>query len=613
MTAIGSRLLILTACLLASVTVAAAAEDTASRPVRSMDSMLQGQVLYQRHCASCHNTPQGRTPGRAALGQLSADHIFAALTTGVMQNQGNSLSEVERWLVATMLPKAPPLPSPDPGANLCRESPRAVRAGAGDWAGWAADVENTRFQASPGFTAADAPRLRLKWSFAYPGGAIASLPVVVDGRVFTMAPTGLVLALDASTGCTHWTADLGGSVRAAALAVGSLAPEQSATAFAVNEQGVVGAFEATTGKELWRLRILEQPQEQIVGSPTLHGRVLYVPFGGTEEVAAMDPAYECCRTRGGIVAIDAAGGRVLWRAFTIAEPARPIGRSAAGTVQHGPAGASVWSRPTIDAARRLLYVGTGDDFAAPGSDASDAIVAFDMDSGARQWVRQVLAPDIWLAGCDGQPHANCPERLGPDADFGMPPILARLSATRSMLVAGSKGGMLFGFDPEESGKIVWRTKLAESVDSFGALLYGAAYDGRAVYVPIARGKVHGGLVAVDPASGRVLWRAPPITVACGWGSDFCSPSQAVAVTAIPGAVFSGSADGHIRAYDSRTGQVIWDFDTGRSFDAVNGVVARGGSLGRSGQTVAGGALYVNAGGGYGMGGNALLAFTVDGK
>jgi len=57
--------------------------------------------------------------------------------------------------------------------------------------------------------------------------------------------------------------------------------------------------------------------------------------------------------------------------------------------------------------------------------------------------------------------------------------------------------------------------------------------------------------------------------------------------------------------------VEWEFDTGRSFLAVNGGVAKGDGIGRGGQTIANGMLYLNAGGTFGPGGNALLAFSVD--
>ena len=84
---------------------------------------------------------------------------------------------------------------------------------------------------------------------------------------------------------------------------------------------------------------------------------------------------------------------------------------------------------------------------------------------------------------------------------------------------------------------------------------------------------------------------------------------------IQGAVFAGSLDGHLRAYASADGRIIWDFDTLRDFVTVNQVKARGGSITGTGPSIAGGFVYASAG--YSrspmIGGNVLLAFSVDGK
>ena len=118
------------------------------------------------------------------------------------------------------------------------------------------------------------------------------------------------------------------------------------------------------------------------------------------------------------------------------------------------------------------------------------------------------------------------------------------------------------------------------------------------------------MAAVRLEDGKILWQAPPAQGACG-ARPGCNSAQPAAVTAIPGAVFSGSIDGHLRAYDVTTGAVIWDFDTARAFDTVNDVSARGGAINGPGATVAGGMLFVNSGyASFGfMPGNVLLAFS----
>jgi polyvinyl alcohol dehydrogenase (cytochrome) len=152
--------------------------------------------------------------------------------------------------------------------------------------------------------------------------------------------------------------------------------------------------------------------------------------------------------------------------------------------------------------------------------------------------------------------------------------------------------------------------------SLGGIEWGGAADATQVYVAVsdfaaATGKP-GGIMALRIADGKPMWRTPPPPPVCSWGTRSCSAAQSQAVSGIPGVVFSGSHDGHLRAYETRTGRIIWTFDTARGFETVNGVAASGGSLDHGGATVAGGMLYVNSGYGRinGQPGNVLLAFAV---
>jgi len=275
----------------------------------------------------------------------------------------------------------------------------------------------------------------------------------------------------------------------------------------------------------------------------------------------------------------------------------------------------VWSAPTIDVKRGRLYVGTGNNYSEPATATSDAIVAVDLKTGRIAWTRQIQPGDILNGNC--QSKNTCP---GPDYDFGASPILEHLvdggDGGRDLVLVGQKSGIVYALDPDHDGQIVWQARVGKGGIN-GGVQWGMASDGRNVYAAtsdvVRRGvagydpKEGGGLTALRIRDGAKAWYAAPPP--CG-DKVGCSPAQSAAVTAIPGVVFSGSLDGHLRAFSTEDGKVLWDFDTVRDFATVNGVKASGGGIDGPGAVVSGGTVYV--GSGYqrtgGMGGNVLLAF-----
>jgi polyvinyl alcohol dehydrogenase (cytochrome) len=349
----------------------------------------------------------------------------------------------------------------------------------------------------------------------------------------------------------------------------------------------------------------------------LNGR-LYVPISSGEEGAATNPYYACCTFRGAVVALDAANGEQIWKAYSIPTVPKRTGKNALGIPTSGPSGAAVWSAPTADVERHAIYVATGNNYSNPGDGYSDAILAFDMNTGRRLWSRQVTPDDRWTVAClrsSPLDRTNCPPNQGDDADFGSSPILAHLQDGRSLVLAGQKSGMVYALDPDHSGKMVWKVRIAKG-GAEGGIEWGGAADGPKVFFPVSDWRqsipsAGGGLVALNVATGATAWHAASIHN-CDKAQG-CSAAQIAPVTVIPGVVFSGSMDGHLRAYNMRNGRVIWDFNTARRFKTVDGIQAHGGSLNKSGPTVAGGMLYVDSGSFVGMPGNVLLAFSVDGK
>ena len=476
------------------------------------------------------------------------------------------------------------------------------------------DENNSRYQpaVSAGISREQVPSLKVKWAFGYPGAsATFGQPTVTGGKLYVGSEDGTVYSIDARTGCIWWTYQAGATVKTAI----SLSADQR-LAFFGDTNGNVYALNASNGAPVWKLRPESHATARITGSPLLDGNRLYVPVSSGEEGAAADPKYECCTFRGALVALDANSGQLLWKAYTIRDLAKPMRRNSAGAQMWGPSGAPIWSSPTLDRTRQAIYVATGNNYSDPPTGTSDAVMAFDARSGKLLWVRQITANDLWNIACVADTKANCPEKPGEDLDFGAPPLLETLPGGRDVLLVAQKSGVVHALDPASKGRIVWQRRLGRG-GPLGGIEWGGSADGRRAYFPLSDWgpddpKAGGGLFALDLRTGKRLWYSAPVRPAC-LGQFGCSAAQMAPPTVIPGVVFSGSVDGHLRAYDARDGQVIWDFNAAQAFPTVNGVNAHGGSFNGSGPTVASGMMYVNAGYTNELDGNVLLAFSPDGK
>jgi polyvinyl alcohol dehydrogenase (cytochrome) len=592
-----------------------------------------GEAVYKQHCAGCHEGTLPRMPSREMLRLLTPEHVETALSSFTMRRQGTPLSSPERRAVAEFVTGRTPGSYRAPLELIARSAycsasdaaPRDPLAGLA-WNGWGADLRNTRYQpaAAAGLTPSDVPRLKLRWAFGLPGvSASGSQVTVVGNRAFVGSRNGLVYALDVRTGCLAWAFEADAGVRSSPV-VGRTADGGASSGNAVvyfgDAKAQVYALDAATGVQRWKVKMDSHLDAMITGAPAFYGGRLYVPVSSLEEGTAAIPTYECCTFRGSVVALDAATGRQIWKTFTIAETPRRTKKSTAGTQLWGPSGASVWSTPALDPDRNRIYVTTGDSYSNPPARESDAIMALAMDTGRIVWVRQTLGGDAWNVSCLAETDAGkgkCPDGAGPDHDFGSSPILTVNADGRRVLLAGQKSGALYGVNPE-SGELMWKTQAGDG-GVLGGIEWGFATDGSVAYVSLSgafekKAGEAGGLVAVSVADGKTRWSAPPPGNTCG-GRSGCSTAQPAAVSAIPGVAFSGSLDGHLRAYETETGMVIWDVDTAHEFDTVNRIPARGGSLNGPGVTIAGGVLFVTSG--YGslgfMAGNVLLAFSVDGR
>jgi polyvinyl alcohol dehydrogenase (cytochrome) len=583
---------------------------------------VEAQGLFEKNCSTCHTTAASaakHAPARQTLMKLTPEAIFSALNS-VMGAQAKDLNDRQKRLLAEFL-GGRPLGSTQAGdakvmANRCPASPPLSDPSGGPaWNGWGSTVENTRFQAAPaaGLAASQVPQLKLKWAFGFPYGTQAyGQPTISGGRVFVGSDTGFVYSLDASTGCVHWSSLAEAGVRTA-ISVGPVEGRGSAK-YAVyfgDVRSNVYALNAATGDLIWEVHVEDHPSARITGAPKLYAGRLYVPVSGGEEGVSINPNFPCCTFRGSVVALDANTGRRIWKTYVIPQKPRPTRKNSAGTQLWAPAGAAIWSSPTVDTKRHALYVGTGDAYTEPAAETSDAIVALDLDTGKFLWVVQDTKHDTWMLGCGPNKHAeNCPKNLGPDWDFAASPMLVTMTDGRQLLVAASKSGTVLGLDPDRKGAFVWKVALAEKrPGASGLIVFGGSTDEETAYFALNQ---VGGLAAIELVTGERKWfrPVPPADIP----GEAPRPGQSAAVTSIPGVVFSGAWDGVLRAFSSTDGRVIWEYNTVHEFATVNAVPAKGGSMGAPGPTVASGMLFV--GSGYvgvsdGLPGNVLLAFSAD--
>ena len=447
----------------------------------------EGAELYQQRCAVCHDNPVDRIPPLFLIRRRSAEDVMQTLTSGSMRQQASGLSPAQiRALAIHLTGKEPGATATvNLQANLCTGTPPPLNLKAPNWNGWGRDLDNSRHQPKPGIKAEDVPRLKLKWAWAHPGPMATGQPTIIGDRLFVTTEGGNIFSLNANTGCTYWTMNAGAAVRAA-ISVGALPARASAkyAAYFGDEKTTVQAVDAMTGKLLWKTKIDDHVLARITGSPVLYRNRLYVPVSSFEETAGRDAKYECCTFRGSVVTLDAVTGKLLWKSYVIPDAPQPFKKNSSGTQMHGPAGGAIWSAPTIDKQRGVLYIGTGNSYTDTPTGNTDAIMALDLLTGKVKWTNQLMPKDNFLVGCRQPGVGNCPQEAGPDYDFGSSPILRTLPNGKQVLLAGQKSGAMYALDPDQNGKKIWEVKLG-SGSALGGIEWGFAADAANVYIPMA--------------------------------------------------------------------------------------------------------------------------------
>ena len=579
-----------------------------------------GRAIFFRSCSPCHkDSTIARAPAFDVLTTMTARSILFALNKGKMQAQGATLTDdqklaVSQWIVQKNVTQTVIDPSAYTSFSITES-----QNGNFDYSGWGANLESTGFRTASqsGISTANVSSLKLKWAFAFPVATIVrSKPAVIGEWLIVGSQYGELYAINKRTGKLGWKFEASAAIR------GAITVKREAgavTAYFADFSSNVYAINVRTGKQIWNNRAGFEPQSACTGSVVVFGGKVFVPITSIEVASAAYGSYPCCSSSGGLVALDAATGTELWRHRVIESPAKESGKKSNGKPFYGPSGAPVWCSPTIDKKRGLVFIGTGENYSMPSTSTSDAIQALDMKTGKLVWNFQATGGDMYNLACPAL--NNCPGQGGPDLDFGMAPILVRTSEGKEILVAGQKSGMVYAFSPG-TGTLLWKTRIGKG-GALGGIHWGMCSDGKLVFAANADNmiaidkrdssvKASPGLFALDLRSGKQVWKtaSPPCP-----GNQDCLAFNSAAPSVVPGIVFAGTLDGHIRAYATKDGKILWDFDTAIPFETSDGLKGHGGALDGPAPVVSEGMLFVNSG--YGMfgelPGNVLLAFKTGEK
>ena len=577
-----------------------------------------GRVYFEQHCVVCHDGNLKKAPHREMIGLMTPETILNALTSGVMQAEASVLTQDQREAVAEYL-SGDKLGGTLPEIPQCTDTATYKPGAASPGFNWGITPDNQRNipAAISGITSNNVGQLQPAWAIAMPGAnRVRSQPVFAGGLILVGSHNGKVYALNPDSGCQVWSFQASGEVRTG-IAVDESGPVPMA--FFGDVLANVYSVNAMTGELIWRLRADEHPNATITGSPTPYNGRLYIPVSSLEVSLAVDPHYECCTFRGSVVAVDAETGNQVWKTYTIQHPPTVSGKNPVGTNILGPSGAVVWNSPSIDPVNNQLFVGTGENMSSPASLTSDALMAFDLDTGAINWVFQATENDVWNGACDTKTPENCPVEDGPDFDFGGATLIVNTQQHGRLVVAGQKSGFVHAIDPI-TGKLVWQTRVGRGGIQ-GGIHFGIAASDQTVLVPVsdmADGRTYPdpdrpGMHALDANTGKIIWSMLHED-RCD-GRAHCHPGISQVATVIGDLVIGGAMDGRVRAYHISDGSIAWELDTtAQSWDSITSDMAVGGSMGGAAGPVAFNQLLLLSSG-YGiynhMPGNLLLALRVN--
>jgi polyvinyl alcohol dehydrogenase (cytochrome) len=565
-----------------------------------------GAKVFDTYCSACHTQPGA--PTLESLHMMSGATLSTALTTGKMREQGGVVPFGEMQLLLDWLAAKPPVDDKWLTSNMCTADKAKVSlAGPETFARVGVDFDNTRNmkKGRSGLTTADVSNLEVAWSIGFPlTTSMRSAPVIVGNTLFASgSASGYLFAIDTKSGCFKWAYRAPTQIRTS-LSYGQIG-KVKALVFA-DLSGQVQAVNAQTGKLIWSVDGRHDPESILTGAPVLWKDRIIVPVSANDVQRAQNPAFECCKSHGAVVALRASDGKRLWIAHTM-EAAKLTGeKNSIGTRLWGPSGAPIWSSPAIDEKTNTLYIGTGENTSFPHTKTSDSIWAIDIKTGKTKWFFQALVPDVWNMSCPRGP--NCPASkdaagnllsVSKDYDFGAGPLVAKGADGKTVILGGQKSGDVWGIN--EKGEKIWNQRFGLG-SALGGVHWGMASDAGKLYAPIAD-RAGYGLYALEIGTGKVLWQTRTDPTA---GNLTLSAAPLV----VDKAVIAATLSGRLVIFNADDGKVTATYNTNQEFKTLNGVPGKGGSVDAQVIAAGDGMLFVGSGySGFGApAGNMLIAY-----
>lgn len=486
--------------------------------------------------------------------------------------------------------------------------------------GFALNSSNTRNQVSA-IHSGNVASLQQAMAYVAPKATEKRGAPAVTQQTIYFSEINDVVARNRQSGCEYWRYRvpykmnllMTNSVRSSSIYF--LPPQggKPGLVFAGDAFGSVHAINAITGRVVWSAFAgHDTTHNMITGGMQVHEGTLLVPVATREVVGTIVDFFgTCCKTHGLLQAYDAYTGKVKWT-YQTADKA-VLNRE---TGNYAPNGMSIWSTPAIDVDNRQVIIGTGQNLAPPATSNSDSIIALDFDTGRVKWLYQATAGDTYNMACDmpSSLSGHCPKTPGPDFDFGAPPILVTLPLGERILLAGSKNGTVYAFDPA-TGARKWQTRLGVG-GVFGGVHWGMATDGKMLFAAVtdlvvdrsrtqdllklSGGKLpmaasvgaKPGIYALDIRDGRIVWEQHPHHTFEGQSYESL---YSAAVSVANDVLFASSLDGVVRAFRTNDGKELWSFNTVVPVTDVDGEAGQGGTIDSVGAVPAGSELYINSG------------------